>query len=393
MKKLFTLYSVLSLLFNESFAQSPVPDDAVLEKIAGGFQFVEGPVWNDTLGLLFSDMNGNKIYRWTEEDSAVIYLSPSANSNGLAYDLSGKLIIAQTGLRRMALRDSSGTIISIADTFNGKKLNSPNDIAVKSDGSIFFTDPDFNIPQGQQRQLSFKGIFRISPEGTLTVLDTTFDKPNGICFSPDESKLYVNESPNGKIYVWDVENDLTITNKQLFYTIPLGGYADGMKVDTAGNLYCTGPTGVWVISPAGVYLDKIAMPQGAANPSNCNWGDNDRNTLYITAGTSVYRIRLAETVGVKDRGALPEQMELYQNYPNPFNPSTNFGFRISNFGLVSLKIYDVLGNEITTVVEGEFTPGEYVFPFSADVLLSSGTYFYQLHSGEFIQTKKLIFMK
>ncbi|MGE5859814.1 MAG: SMP-30/gluconolactonase/LRE family protein, partial [Ignavibacteria bacterium] len=121
MKKLFTLYSVLSLLFNESFAQSPVPDDAVLEKIAGGFQFVEGPVWNDTLGLLFSDMNGNKIYRWTEEDSAVIYLSPSANSNGLAYDLSGKLIIAQTGLRRMALRDSSGTIISIADTFNGKK--------------------------------------------------------------------------------------------------------------------------------------------------------------------------------------------------------------------------------------------------------------------------------
>jgi gluconolactonase len=248
LKKLFTIYSVLSLLFSVTFAQSPVPDDAVLEKIAGGFQFVEGPVWNDTLGLLFSDMNGNKIYRWTEEDSAVIYLSPSANSNGLAYDLSGRLIIAQTGLRRMALRDSSGIIISIADTFNGKKLNSPNDIAVKSDGSIFFTDPDFNIPQGQQRQLSFKGIFRISPEGTLTVLDTTFDKPNGICFSPDESKLYVNESPNGKIYVWDV-NDSTITNKQLLYTIPLGGYADGMKVDTAGNLYCTGPTGVWVISP------------------------------------------------------------------------------------------------------------------------------------------------
>jgi hypothetical protein len=166
-----------------------------------------------------------------------------------------------------------------------------------------------------------------------------------------------------------------------------------MKVDTAGNLYCTGPTGVWVISPAGVYLDKIAMPQGAANPSNCNWGGDDRKTLYITAGTSVYRIRLAETVGVKDRGVLPEQMELYQNYPNPFNPTTNFGFWISNFGLVSLKIYDVLGNEITTIAEGEFMPGEYNFSFSADVLLSSGTYFYQLHSGEFIQTKKLIFMK
>jgi len=390
LKKFLTFGIVLLLLSGLSFAQSPVPDNAVLEKIADGFDFVEGPVWDDTLGLLFSDLQGNAIYRWTEEDSAVIYLSPSANSNGLAYDSSGQLIIAQTGLRRVALQDSNGTIVSIADTFDGKKLNSPNDLAVKSDGSIFFTDPPFNIPSGQQQELSFSGIFRISPSGDLQLLDNTLNLPNGICFSPDESKLYVNNSQARVIYVWDVE-DSTINNKREFARITPQGYADGMKVDSGGNLFCTGPLGVWVFSPDGDLLDTIRIT--GSSPSNCNWGDADRKTLYITAGSNVYRIRLEETLDVKDRGELPGEIELFQNYPNPFNPATNFGFRISESGTLSLKIYDVLGNEISTIIEGEFTPGEYYFPFSADVLLSSGTYFYQLQSVDFIQTKKLIFMK
>jgi hypothetical protein len=167
-----------------------------------------------------------------------------------------------------------------------------------------------------------------------------------------------------------------------------------MKADTAGNIFCTGPGGVWIFSPSGEYLDKIAMPQGAANPSNCNWGDADRKTLYITAGSSVYRIRLSgETMGIKDRGELPGNMELYQNYPNPFNPTTNFWFRVSQTGLVSLKLYDILGNEIVTIINGELAPGKYNFPFSPDISLSSGTYFYRLQAGEFIQTKKLVFMK
>jgi len=390
LKKLLTFGIVLLLLSGLSFAQSPVPDNAVLEKIADGFDFVEGPVWDDTLGLLFSDLQGNAIYRWTEEDSAVIYLSPSANSNGLAYDSSGQLIIAQTGLRRVALQDSNGTIVSIADTFDGKKLNSPNDLAVKSDGSIFFTDPPFNIPSGQQQELSFSGIFRISPSGDLQLLDNTLNLPNGICFSPDESKLYVNNSQARVIYVWDVE-DSTINNKREFARITPQGYADGMKVDSGGNLFCTGPLGVWVFSPDGDLLDTIRIT--GSSPSNCNWGDADRKTLYITAGSNVYRIRLEETLDVKDRGELPGEIELFQNYPNPFNPTTNFGFRVSESGTLSLKIYDVLGNEITTIIEGEFTPGEYNIPFSADILLSSGTYFYQLQSGDFLQTKKLIFMK
>lgn len=391
MKKLLATWIELCLFIGLSLAQSPVPDDAEAERIATGFLQPEGPVWNETLGLLFSDIRGNLIYKWSPVDSlAKPYLQPSDSSNGLAYDKEGRLILTQMKLRRIARQEFDGSITPLVSAYKGKKFNSPNDLAVKSDGSIFFTDPDFNVPLGETKELDFQGIYRLDTAGTVTLLDSTFDKPNGICFSPDESKLYVNESPNGRIYIWDVIDDTAISNKRLFYSIPLGGYADGMKVDSSGNLYCAGPTGVWIISPAGEYLDKIAIP---GNPSNCNWGDADGKTLYITGGSSVYRIRLETTSDVNDRGELPVEMELFQNYPNPFNPNTNFGFKVSEAGSFSLKIYDVLGNEITTIIEGEFRPGEYNIPFYGGDLLSSGTYFYQLQSGGFIQTKKLIFMK
>ena len=164
-------------------------------------------------------------------------------------------------LRRIARQELDGSIIPLASTFRDKKFNSPNDLVVKSDGSIFFTDPDFNIPYPYNKELAFKGVYRISTSGSIKLLDSTFDKPNGICFSPDEKKLYVNESPKCRIYVWDVVDDSTIANKKLFYQIPASGYADGMKVDSAGNVYCTGPTGVWIISPNSEYLDKIAVPE------------------------------------------------------------------------------------------------------------------------------------
>jgi len=270
-------------------AQSPVPENAKPELIASGFQFVEGPVWSDSIGLLFSDLDGNIAYRWTEDDSISEYLNPSYNSNGLTYDSDGRLIIVQTGLRRVARLEFDGSQTSLANNYNGKKLNSPNDLVVKSDGSIFFTDPPFNIPSGEKQQLSFSGIYRISPYGKLQLLDSTLNLPNGICFSKDETKLYVNNSKVRIIYVWDVINDSTIANKREFASINPIGYADGMKIDTEGNLFCTGPEGVWMFSPEGNLLDKIPLPQ---NPSNCNWGDADRKTLYITAGNSVYKIRL-----------------------------------------------------------------------------------------------------
>jgi len=286
LKKIF----LFSLLFTFlSLAQSPVPEGAEAKLIASGFKFVEGPVWNDDLGLLFSDMHGNIIYSWTEEDSISEFLNPSDNSNGLTYDLYGNLIVAQTGLRRVARLESDGTQITLADNYNGNKLNSPNDLAVKSDGSIFFTDPPFNIPEGEEQELTFSGIYRISPYGELQLLDSTLELPNGICFSKDETKLYVNNSKVRIIYVWDVINDSTIANKREFARIAPKGYADGMKIDTEGNLFCAGPEGIWVFSPNGILLDKIPIP---VNPTNCNWGDADRKTLYITAVSSVFRILL-----------------------------------------------------------------------------------------------------
>lgn len=289
MKKIFAAVLVFSTIM---FSQSPVPKDAKLEIISTGHVFVEGPVWIDGVGLLFSDMGSNCINKWNPESGTTIFLKPSFISNGLTLDNDGNLIMMQTGKRRVAHLEKDGqTQTSLAETFDGKKFNSPNDIAVKSSGSIFFTDPDFNTPKGEKAELNFKGIYRLDKNGSLKLLDDTFDKPNGICFSPDEKKLYVCESPKAIVYVWDVIDDSTIANKKLFFAIPEKGYADGMKCDDEGNLYCTGPGGVWVISPSGKLLDKIATPE---TPTNCNWGDSDRKTLYITAQTSVYRIRLAK---------------------------------------------------------------------------------------------------
>jgi gluconolactonase len=289
LKKLWFAVLCISTI---ALAQSPVPKDAKLEKISTGHVFVEGPIWKDGVGLLFSDMGSNCINKWNPESGTSVFMKPSFVSNGLTYDNDGNLIMMQTGKRRVARLERDGVKqTSLADKFEGKRFNSPNDIAVKSSGSIFFTDPDFNIPNGEAAELSVKGIYRLDNKGSLKLLDDTFDKPNGICFSPDEKKLYVCESPKVIVYVWDVLNDSTITNKKLFYAIPEKGYADGMKTDPAGNLYCTGPGGVWVISQDGKLLDKIATPE---TPTNCNWGDSDRRTLYITAQTSVYRIRLAK---------------------------------------------------------------------------------------------------
>jgi gluconolactonase len=385
------MLKIISLLFITSsliFSQSPVPESAELELIADGFQFVEGPVWNDTLGLLFSDMPANRVYRWTEEDSISVFLDPSANSNGLTYDLDGNLILAQTGLRRVA-RKTNGSFTSLAETFDNKKLNSPNDLAVKSDGSIFFTDPPFNIPQGEQQELTFAGIYRISPFGELQLLDSTLNLPNGICFSPDETKLYVNNSQARIIYVWDVIDDSTISNKEEFARINPIGYADGMKVDPSGNLFCTGPLGVWVFSPDGNLLDTILVP---ISPTNCNWGDEDRKTLFITAGNSVYKIDLETATSNEDQGNLRDKFELYQNYPNPFNPKTTIKYEVGINQYASLKVYDTLGNRIATLFNEEKPAGKYEIDFDGSEL-SSGIYYYQFKAGGFTQTKKLVLMK
>ncbi len=377
--------------FANVFAQFPIPAGAILETLATGLKQPEGPVWIDNIGIVFSEIQANKINQWSPVDSITPFLFPSDSSNGLTLDLQGRLILTQMAKRRVARREPDGTITPLASTYNGKKFNSPNDIVVKkSDGSIFFTDPDFNIPLHQLKELTFQGIYRINSSGALSLLDSTLNKPNGICFSPDEKKLYVDESARDSIYVWDVVNDSTIANKKKFYAIPASGYNDGMKVDTAGNIYCTGPTGVWIVSPTGVSLGKISVP---GSPSNCAWGDADRKTLYITGGSSLYRIRLATTTGVKDQGSLPLKIfKLLDNYPNPFNPSTIIQYQTIESGLITIKIFDALGCEIVTLVKEYKHPGLYTIEWNASGM-PSGTYFCQLQAENSIQTKKLVLIK
>lgn len=291
--------SVVSILliFSQQiiFAQSPLENDHKLEKIAEGFQLTEGPVWwesdkmgKEGAGLLFSDIPGNTINKWDKDSGTSIFLKPSGNSNGLAIDKNGKLIIAQHGFRRVIRLEEDGTQTVLASTYNSKKLNSPNDIAVKSDGAIYFTDPPYGI-NPEQEELGFYGIYRIDTNGNLTLLDSSLRRPNGIVFSPDESKLYVSDDEDRKIYVFDVKDDTVITNKKLFAFMEPDGDADGMKVDSKGNLYAAGPLGLWVFSPEGALLDTVNVP---GQTTNCNWGDKDRKSLYITSGNAVFRIRI-----------------------------------------------------------------------------------------------------
>jgi len=379
------------LLMSFAFSQSPVPPGATLVKVDSGYQFVEGPVWNDSLGLLFSDIWPEKIYVWSPATkTSSIYLYPSDSSNGLTYDREGRLVLTQMAERRVSRQEKNRTITVLASKFNGKRFNSPNDIVAKSDGSIFFTDPDWNTPKGQAKEMGFQGLFRISPTGTLSLLDSTFDKPNGICLSPDEKKLYVNATSQGRIYVWDIVDDSILTNKKQFNSTLLGGYPDGMKADSAGNIYSTGAGNVWIFSPTGTLLDKIAIPE---SPTNLAWGDADRKTLYITAGKSIYKIRLALTTGVKNEGYLrPSSFKLYANFPNPFNPTTYLRFSIPNLQFVTLKVYDLLGKEIATLVNEWKDAGNYLASWNASNV-SSGTYYYRLNAGEFSETRKMVLMR
>ncbi|HOV24029.1 MAG TPA: SMP-30/gluconolactonase/LRE family protein [Candidatus Marinimicrobia bacterium] len=391
--RILNIGSVLILLIQSSVISQVILDpDAVVEEIVSGIQQPEGPVWREGLGLLFSDIKGNKIYKWTSEKGKEIYLDPSYNTNGLAYDLEGRLVAGQMGLRRVVRFEKDGSQTSLADSYDGKKLNSPNDLVIKSDGAIFFTDPDFNIPSGESKELSFNGIYRISPSGVLQLLTSSLALPNGICFSPDESKLYVNDSQVRKIYVWDVVDDSTIANQKLLYTIPVPfSYADGMKIDVDGNIYCTYSSYVWVISPEGELIGKIALPSNVS-ASNCAWGDDDNRTLFITAGNSVYRVRPFVTSINKEDSSLPNSFGLSQNYPNPFNPTTKITYSIPITSNVMITVYDVSGKEVVTIENCQKKAGTYTLLFNAEKL-ASGVYYYNLTANEFSSTKKFVILK
>ncbi|MEG4302331.1 SMP-30/gluconolactonase/LRE family protein [Microcoleus sp. D3_18a_C4] len=271
--------------------QSILDDSAQLEKLAGNFQFIEGPIWHPDGFLLFSDIPANIIYKFGSNQEVEVFRRPSGKANGNTLDKENRLLTAEHENRRVSRTEKDGKVITLADRYEGKRLNSPNDLVVKSDGSIYFTDPSYGVSK-EQEELGFYGVYRLAPDGKLTLLVKDLVLPNGIAFSPDEQKLYVNNSEAGYIAVFDVKPDGTVTNQQLFAELKdtsQGGVPDGLKVDVEGNVYSTGPGGVWILSPDGKLLGKISVPETATNLA---WGESDRKTLYITGSTSLYRIRL-----------------------------------------------------------------------------------------------------
>jgi len=274
----------------DKLAQIIAPN-AQVEKVASGFEFIEGPLWHPDGFLLFSDIPANTIYKWQPKQNIEVFRQPSGNANGNAFDLAGRLITGEHGNRRVSRTEKDGKVVTLAAQYQGKQLNSPNDLAVKSNGSIYFTDPPYGI-EPEQEELGFYGVYRLAPDGTLTLLVDDFVRPNGIAFSPDETKLYVNDSQEGHIRVFDVRSNGMLDNGKVFAELEPPsekGAADGMKVDVKGNIYSTAPGGVWVFSAKGNLLGIIETPKP---PANIAWGDEDYQTLYITARKSLYRIRL-----------------------------------------------------------------------------------------------------
>jgi gluconolactonase len=299
-----------------------VPADAMLEQIATGFKWVEGPVWVDG-SLYFAEIPSDSIRKWTPGSGAAMFLTPSgykgsapyggpeSGSNGMTLDVRGRLTIAghaQRDVYRLETLSRDGSITILADSYKGKKLNSPNDLVYRSDGSLYFTDPPYGLrtqkDDDPEKELKANGVYRIPraleqkpgsqpTRSELQLLVSDLPRPNGITFSPDEKYLYVNNSEPKKIWMrYQVQPDGSLTDAKLFYDATADtrpGAPDGMKVDEKGNVYSTGPGGVWIFTPEGKPLGTIVMPEKSANVA---WGGPDHKTLYIAASTSIYRVHL-----------------------------------------------------------------------------------------------------
>lgn len=268
-----------------NFCYGQTINNWVIQKIDSNYLFTEGPFWSDEGNLLFSDINGNTIYKWQPGLGSSPFLFPSKNSNGIAGDVFGNIYIAQHGGRSVSKIDTAGNVSVIANLYNGDSLNSPNDLVVRSNGYIYFTDPNYGITPPEQ-ELAYCGVFCIKEPGdSLMLMFDSLAKPNGITFSPDEQRLYVCNSYNGKVYYYEVKVDGTLKPGKLFVSV--GSEIDGIKTDLEGNVYVAAALkGVKIYSPLGVLIDSISVPE---KTTNLAWGDTYRNTLYITSGTSVYK--------------------------------------------------------------------------------------------------------
>jgi gluconolactonase len=266
---------------------SPVPKRAAVDLVASGFQFTEGPLWFKG-ELLFSDIPANTVYRWAPGQEARAFMNPSGRANGLAVGPDGHLLLAQHE-GQVARRTDDGTVEPLVASYGGRRLNSPNDLTVASDGTVYFTDPPYGVEENARR-LDFSGVYRLSPNGNLSLLTKRLPRPNGIGLSPNDSTLYVTDSRDTKVWAYDVTAEGEIRNRRSFATPrddDAEGTTDGMTIDVEGNVYTTGPGGVWVYAPGGRQLARIAVPKA---PTNVAFGGPERKTLYITARPHVYRV-------------------------------------------------------------------------------------------------------
>ena len=258
--------------------------------IAEAFQFTEGPVWHPEGYLLFSDIPASTIYRYVPGGEAAPYLTPSGNSNGLTFDREGRLLACEHGGRRVSRMGVAGGMDTLADQYGGKRLNSPNDIVIHSSGAIFFTDPPYGIDPDPGEQ-GFNGVYRLDPNGDVTLLSQDMNRPNGLALSLDESLLYVDDTRNRHVLAYPLDSDLGVGEPGVLVdmNVEAQGGPDGMKLDSQGNLYVTGPGGLWVVTPEGEHLGTIEFPQ---LPANLCFGGPDYRTIYVTARTGLYSIQV-----------------------------------------------------------------------------------------------------
>ena len=311
MKKQFKLAMLVGLLISLTWAaekpsrhfelkvDSPkfwelVAKDAKLELVSGGMGFTEGPVWDPAGFVYVSDEVINKIFR-IYPDGHKEELISLGDPDGNTYDNDHQLIDCASVLRAIIRIKPDGTYTVLADRYQGKRFNSPNDVVIGPDGAIYFTDPTSDLPKDQKQELDFKGVFRLDAQGQVTLLTKELTEPNGLAFSPDGKRLYVDDSAQKNIRVYDFQQDGTVRNGRIFGEESGAkgeGVPDGMRLDLAGNIYVTGPGGIWIWDSDGHHLGTILLPE---QPANLAWGDSDSKTLYITATTSLYKLKTNAT--------------------------------------------------------------------------------------------------
>ena len=273
-----------------------IPEDAQIETIAEGFIFTEGPLW-DARGkrLLFSDIPADTIYSWTQSDGAQVFRHPAGFPNGLTFSRQGDLIACEHRTRAVSITKGNGKPQIIASTYQGRKLNSPNDVIAASDGSIIFTDPIYGLREGNGgpaiAELDFQGLYRITPDGDLELLSDSFERPNGLLLSVDEKHLFVADTVRQHIREFEVGDGWQLSGGCVWAELwddDHSGRPDGMKIDHQGNLFSAGPGGMWVFNPRGELIGRIYLPD---KTSNMAWGDDGLSSLFITSSSRVYRIR------------------------------------------------------------------------------------------------------